>query len=423
MQTQEPALEVPDNVMPTTPLWRDTLRPWWKATLAVLPLFLFTRLLFLLLAYFGGVLFTAANFSPTPVAYHDLLANWNRGDTIDYIAIAINGYTKEQQTLFFPLYSTLIRALAPLFRHSALAAGFFLSNAAFLGVLVVLYRLVETEFDRDTAKRAVLYLTIFPSALFFFVAYNDSLFLLFTLLSFYAIRRGSWWLAGLFGALATLTRFEGVFLFVVFVYEFTRQVTPHIQRAWQEKQLLKRVAPASPALAALFIPMGLFLYMSALNSIFRDPFAFFHVQAQQSAGFSAPWVGPFVAIKTLLLQPHTTFAAAHTLLDLAALVLFIGLLVSCLFGPERLTRSQWSFALLGALLLCYALMFPASPAAHGVAYDPLPSMQRLVLDIFPGFILLARLGRRAWFQQGYLLLALPLLTFLVLQFLTGHGAV
>jgi len=50
-------------------------------------------------------------------------------------------------------------------------------------------------------------------------------------------------------------------------------------------------------------------------------------------------------------------------------------------------------------------------------------MDRYVLEIFPAFILLARLGRNSWVHQTYLLFALPMLTFLVLQFLTGHWTV
>jgi hypothetical protein len=304
-----------------------------------------------------------------------------------------------------------------------LAAGFVLSNLAFFGALIVLYRLVETEFDAETAKRSVWYLAIFPTALFFFVAYSDSLFLLFTLLSFYTMRRGSWWLAGLFGALATLTRFEGVFLFVVFLCEFVRQKGPQLRKGESETQGLERVQPLLGALASLLIPLALIVYAFALKTIFGDPFAFLHAQAQQSAGFSFPLVGPFVALKDLVRAPHTSFVVAHTLLDFTALILFVVLLVLCFFGPERLARSQWTFALFGVLLLLYALSFPGSAAAHSSPYDALPSMQRLVLVIFPGFIVLARLGRRAWFHSGYLLLALPLFAFFVLQFITGHWIV
>src|SRR5215471_3206500 len=38
--------------------WRAVIDPWWKATQAILPIFIATRLLFVLLTYFGVVLFT-----------------------------------------------------------------------------------------------------------------------------------------------------------------------------------------------------------------------------------------------------------------------------------------------------------------------------------------------------------------------------
>ncbi|GAC1636112.1 MAG: hypothetical protein NVS4B11_38560 [Ktedonobacteraceae bacterium] len=423
MQTQEPALVTPENAEPTIQPWRDIVRPWWRASLTILPTFLLTRFIFLLLAYFGGVLFTVANFSPIPVSYHDLLAAWNRGDILSYLAIATDGYTKPDQALFFPLYPALIRTLAPLFKHSVLTASFFLSNLAFLGVLIVLYRLVETEFDRDTAKRATLYLAIFPTAFFFFVAYSESLFLLFVLLSFYTMRHGSWWLAGLFGALATLTQFAGIFLFVVFLCEFIRQAGPQIRQAWHPQHAMQRVRLASNALAGLLIPLSIAIYAYALNLIFSDPFAFMHAQLQHSAGLSAPWAGPLVASKAIVSLPLFSFAVAHNVLDLTALLLFLVLLILCFFGPERFARSQWTFAVFGLFLLLYALLFPGIPATNGLPYDSLPSMQRLVLSIFPGFMLLARFGRRAWFHQSYLLLALPLLAFFVLQFITGHWIV
>ena len=68
------------------------------------------------------------------------------------------------------------------------------------------YRLVEEDFDQERAYRTVLYLSVFPTSFFLAAAYNESLFLCFSLLSFYEMRHGRWWLAGLFGFLAGLTR-------------------------------------------------------------------------------------------------------------------------------------------------------------------------------------------------------------------------
>ena len=92
-------------------------------------------------------------------------------------------------------------------------------------------------------------------------------------------------------------------------------------------------------------------------------------------------------------------------------------------GPERFKKNQWTFTLFGLMALIYALLFPGSPSPNNIPYDPLPSMQRFVLEVFAGFIVLARYGRRPWFHQSYLMLALPMLAFLVFQFITGHWTI
>ena len=144
-------------------------------------------------------------------------------------------------------------------------SGMLISNLAFLGTLIVLYHFVEVEFDRNIAWRAAFYLAIFPTALFFFAAYNESLFLFFMLLSFYAMRHRSWWLAGLFGGLATLTRSLGLALFVIFLYEFIRQVFPLIRAALREQGHLQALKLLSGLLAALLIPLALAIYAFYLD--------------------------------------------------------------------------------------------------------------------------------------------------------------
>src|SRR5690349_9507243 len=64
MQTKEPVVATSDTTAETAQsvatqphTWRTTLQPWWKATLAILPTYLLTRFVLLLLSYFGGVLF------------------------------------------------------------------------------------------------------------------------------------------------------------------------------------------------------------------------------------------------------------------------------------------------------------------------------------------------------------------------------
>jgi hypothetical protein len=280
--------------------------------------------------------------------------------------------------------------------------------------------LVESEFDSETAGRAVLYLSIFPTALFFFAAYNESLFMLFLLLSVYALRRGRWWFAGLFGALAMLTRSISIFLMAIFVYEFARQQLPRLYQSWRANALPRLLYQASGLIAILFIPLGLVVYSLGLRVRFHDFLAFDHAQVSWRTGLSFPWVAPFSVIKALFTHHPLTFSSAHIIIDLSALILFLVLLILCLVGPERFARHQWGFVIFGFLALTYAILFPGLTGAH---LDAIPSTERFVLEIFPGFIILARLGKRNWFHQSYLLIALPLLAFFVIQFMTKHWTV
>lgn len=426
MQTQEPIPETPAII--ATPeaaqqSWLVIVQPWWKAMLAVLPTFLLTRFIFLLLSYLGGVLFFVPNYWPGQLDFHQVLYTWYHWDAVRYATIATNGYVTEEYAAFFPLYPALERAFSMLFHQDILVTGMILSNLAFLGTLIVFYRFVEMEFDSDIAKRSALYLSIFPTALFFFAAYNESLFLFFLLLCFYTLRRGSWWLAGLFGGLAILTRSIGVFLFVIFLCEYSRQVFPRLRQVWQNKRILQGLRLLAGLPASLFIPLGLGIYAYALSMRFGDPLAFSNAQVHWREGLSPPWVGPLIALKSIWHLSPYTFAVPHDIIELTALGLFLILMVLCLVGPERFKKNQWTFVLFGVMALTYALIFPGSPSPNGIPYDPLPSMQRFVLEIFPGFIMLARYGRRPWFHQSYLMLSLPMLAFLVFQFITGHWTI
>ena len=67
-----------------------------------------------------------------------------------FTAIASNGYDGAWRTAFFPLFPLLERAGAFL-THDPFIAGLIISNLAGLGVLVVLYRLVQEDFDTERA--------------------------------------------------------------------------------------------------------------------------------------------------------------------------------------------------------------------------------------------------------------------------------
>lgn len=185
-------------------------------------LFVVTRLLLVLVTYITFILFPVPPhvYPNTPVDITALLTSWNRWDAANYTRIAQYGYQTKFDTAFFPLFPWLIKSIAFLLgNHGYIIIGMILSNLALLGTLFVLFQIAVDTLGDLVGRRTLLYLCIFPTAFFFFAAYNESLFLLFTASSFLAMRRQKWWLASILGLFAALTRSAGIFLVIPYLYE------------------------------------------------------------------------------------------------------------------------------------------------------------------------------------------------------------
>jgi Gpi18-like mannosyltransferase len=366
----------------------------------IILLFIVTRLLLVLVTYIGFILIPVpAHYYPsTPVDILGLLTSWNHWDAANYTRIAQFGYQSIYDTAFFPLFPWLIQGVAFLFgNHGYIAIGMILSNLALLGALFVLYQIAADTLGDQVGRRTLLYLCIFPTAFFFFAAYNESLFLFLTASSFLAMRRQKWWLAGLLGLFAALTRSAGLFLVIPYLYELwvTRASISGSHRSASRKilSMLPRVLPI------LLIPVGTLIYGFYCWQVFHDPLAFATVQSHWSRHLAWPWDGLWTAILELFaIQPFGSFFEVHLLLDLTATIAFIVLAV---LGWRRL---RMSYNIWIVLLLVYMLISTASGQLFA-----LESNQRLVLEMFPAFITLASLGVKYPRLHLGLLIAFPFL--------------
>lgn len=376
---------------------------WFNAIKQVLPIYLSLHLAFLILTYLSA-LFIIGNFSTRTLRISTLWHAWYHWDSGHFTAIASNGYDVAWRTAFFPLFPLLERGGAFL-THDPFIAGLIISNLAGLGMLVVLYRLVQEDFDAERAFRTVLYLSVFPTAFFFAAAYNESLFLLLTLLSFYHMRHGNWWLASLFGLLASLTRSAGIVLFLPFCYEYLQQ----------HQFTIRKIRFA--AVSSLGIPAGIGIFALYCYYRFQDPLSFSKAQA---AGWDrhlhAPWRGLINAYMVILKRHVLSFDSIHNVIDLSACLFILALVVLCFVGPWKFPRAYWVYALYAVLIYIYSVIFPVD----GTGNAPLAAFSRYMLEVFPAFIVLAAIGKKPWFNLYYLVLSVSILSFMLLQFLTGH---
>ncbi len=306
-----------------------------------------------------------------------LLAVWGRWDAVHYLDIATNGYHGTDMA-FFPLLPLLIGILGKVMGNH-LIAGLVISNVALFFALLFLYKLVEHEFDRTVARRAIFYISIFPTAVFFSAVYTESLFLMLTVASFYYMRERRWWLAGAIGLLASLTRVEGVLLAVPFAIE------------WWSAYRENTVAGLKNLVPIVLIPLGLVLFMVYLWVLNGDPLYFSHVQSHWNRQLAAPWTSvgnSFHKIATAV-GPQTI---AQQILELVFTALMIGVLVG---GWRKLKASYVAYMGLSVLMpLCTSSLM---------------SMPRFALVLFPMFVILALWGGRARINNAIVALSLPLL--------------
>jgi Gpi18-like mannosyltransferase len=372
----------------------------------ILWLFVVTRLVLVMVTYVSYILLTAPKYTNIPVDTTALLASWNHWDAANFVRIAQFGYQTPFDVAFFPLFSLLIRIFAyVLGSWSYLLVGTIISNGALLGALFVLYQLAIDAGGEKVAQRTLLYLCIFPTAFYFFAPYNESLFLLLTTGTFLALRRQRWWLAGLLGLLASLTRSAGVLLVFPFIVELW--VSRESITASRQYMFL-RIIPI------LLIPLGTLLYAIYCWHISGNPLDFVAVQSHWGRHTTWPWQGIYLSLtETFWTQSFGSFFEVHNVLDLTATIAFITLAI---LGRNKLRASLniWMAAMLLFLLL--------SPAT--IHSDPLLSNQRLVLELFPGFITLAVLGtRHPRLHQGIMLTFPALLATLSILFILNNWMV
>ena len=206
--------------------------------------------------------------------------SWANMDGVHYLSIAQNGYFQYEQA-FFPLYPLLIRYLSLILHLQVEQSGLLISHLSILLSLIVLY-LIYAEKNHDLAWHFILFLIFFPTSFFFYAVYSESLFLLWVVFCMYFAKKRNWFIAGLFGALASSTRLFGVFLFAYLSIEYFF--------CTKKRRLLD-------FLSIFLVLSGLLSYMFYLHTAWADCLAFFHVQPAFGAGRSG---GEFIFLGQVL---------------------------------------------------------------------------------------------------------------------------
>lgn len=309
------------------------------------------------------------------------LSLWQRFDTNWYLKIAERGYEADGSTVYFPAYPFLIKALASF--TDPMAAALLISNLSLIGSLGLLYQLTASITNEASARRTIIYLLLFPTAFFLTSAYTESLFLFFALASLFAASRGRWGWSVICGMFSSLTRLQGVLL-----------VFPLAWLMWRETNGLPLRAKLVRFASLVLIPLATvsFLAFTSLSLIST-------YEGTLRARFVSPW-GNILASVSLL------SSGGGDIVDALNLVFTLGL-IAMMFPIWRKLPVEY---------VLYSILMLVAPMLRMTTAQPLVSMMRYALAIFPVFIVVGYWGENKWVNRVIVYLSLLLQLYLSAQF-------
>lgn len=368
--------------------------------------FIVSRAFVFAAAVIGDLMLTADPGHWDPAPGNQLLGLWARWDSQWYDWIVNEGYWlrpgQRSNVAFFPMFPLLISTIKPVLGNNGVLAGVLLSNGAFLLALIFLFRLTMLEFgDRLNARRTIVYLAIFPTAFFFSMMYSESLFLLFTVATFYFARRHLWVWAALMGLMASATRVVGVLMWGFVMWEWLRVQgwtieSIHRGEAWRSLWLGIRKEWYNILIIAV-IPLGLLSYMAFLHLTFNDAVAFSTVQS----AWGRENVGPVAVILADIQEIFSEGASQGTV----ARILNLGTLVAFSAAALLIWRKLGAGYAIYTLL---AVLIPATSASQ--------SLIRYAIVCFPVFMIAGQYGRNVYLDRIWLILSGMLLGILTIIF-------
>jgi hypothetical protein len=453
---------------------RDTWRALWISRLLVWVAGIGAVVTF-------GVVTKRAAFDPPHVTsgfgwLGDLLAApAARWDAAWYLVIARYGYLPglaPPRSAFFPLYPLGIRGIAEIGVPSVLA-GILLSLVAFAFALYGLHRLTALEASRllgvgrrcpagggvdvdgdvgvdvnvdakdpaarahvrtrarggEVARLAVLALALAPMAFYFSAVYSESLYLALSIGVFWCARQGRWAWVGVLGALAGATRSAGLVLAlpVAILYLYgPREDRPPDFPAGRRWIAGIRYRVCGEALWLLALPLGVLAYAVYLALAGGSALEPFHAQEVWDRQFAGPYVAVWDAARA-------AFEGVRQLLSMQRRHIYF-----TLSGGDPLVSAEHNVVLFGFLLAAvpaivgvlrrlplaygaYVLAALALPLSYPVAAQPLMSLPRFLLVLFPLFMWLgAFLERRPRTRLVLLVVSALALAFFAGQFATWH---
>lgn len=320
-----------------------------------------------------------------------------------YWDIATRGYyfrpDGQSSIAFFPLYPMVMRAVAAPFGGGAAAtwiAGIVVALLAYIFALIAIHRLTERiSGSRETARRTILYIAVFPWSLFMAGVYAESMFLLTSVLAISRAYDGRWRQAGVWGALVTLTRPNGILIGL-----------PLALLALADKPRLRELASRIGALA--LVPAAMAGYCVYVYWLTGDPLGWMAAQAHWGYSLGHPPWQQLLRLMSGLIE-HGPYAYFFTS-DIVPYEMLHGV-PALLF----LALTPLIFRHLGVAMGAYVLASLLVPLSS----NTLEGLGRYASVLFPVFMLAGSMTSERT-HEAIVMVSLVFRTLLVCLFVTWH---
>jgi hypothetical protein len=327
---------------------------------------------------------------------------------------------------FWPLLPWVMRNGERVLRVEPEVVGWLFTHLCFAGALIALYKLVHLDFSEAIARRTLWATALFPTALFFSAVYTEAPFLLLAVVTLLCARQGNWFMAGVVGLLAALTRSQGIMLLAPMAVLFLQQYKLDYRR-WLPNGLFAALPALGPVLfgdllessgqkwRAFIDVQGEWNRASsnpidtlrcAFSSCQLEVHQYGEVRTYQATGAEWGWLGDIwrdPSWSLITSQPWRDSVANSDSLELVATLLALGLATYGLFKlPWWMSAYIWP-------PLIVPLFQPSS-------VHPLMSMPRFFIVLFPLFIIIAMLTANRWTRYILTPISILMLIALTIQF-------
>lgn len=321
---------------------------------------------------------------------------WNKWDAPHYADLIRDGYQSQGEERYWIVYYPLYPWTARVFHwviDDPVVAAFLVSTIASLFAAALLYKLARLDDEEDVARDAVFFFAIFPTAYFLHIGYTESLFLALVLGSFLFSRRENWLAAGALGALAGLTRINGLLLIPALAFE--------AWAAW------RRTRKFDVRWLALLAPGLGFLGYLLLNKMVTGSATTFlvHQREHWNKSLAMPWVSIADAWQSV----WGRLASESIMVGWQEFLFTILAIAGTVWAWMRLRPSYAMWATLNVLLWTSTSFLLSAP--------------RYAISVFPLFFWFARMADgRPVARAAITIWSLLFLGFFTMLFVTGKWA-